>query len=70
MGHACNRAVTMATENKTQPSKDQTKQPQFAKPQAYRDRSLPRLRDHAGDEWWLNVDYVSEGLCDKVKDKH
>lgn len=62
----------MATKSKTKPPQDQTqaKQSQFVKPQAYSDRSLPRLRDHAGDEWWLNVDYVSEGLCDKTKDKH
>jgi hypothetical protein len=62
----------MATESKTKPPEDQTKQLQFVKPQAYSDRSLPRLRDHTVDEWWLNVDYVSEGLCDKhdKKDKH
>lgn len=62
----------MATENKTKPPEDQTKQSQFVKPQAYSDRRLSRLRDHTVDEWWLNVDYVSEGLCDKhdKKDKH
>ncbi len=60
----------MASENKDKAPEDQSRQTQFVKPQAYSDRSLPRLRDHAGDEWWLNVDYVSEGLCDKAKDKH
>ena len=60
----------MASENKDKAPEDQPKQTQFVKPQAYSDRSLPRLRDHADDEWWLNVNYVSEGLCDKTKDKH
>ena len=59
----------MATESKTKPPEEDSKQSHFVQPQ---DRRLPRLRDHAVDEWWLNVDYVSEGLCDKhdKKDKH
>ena len=39
-------------------------------PPTYTNRTLPRLRNNFAGDWWLNVDYVNDGLCPKGSDKH